>query len=306
MILEFPNFKPIELSDKGDVEKITNKFPPYSDFNFVSMFSWDIKGEMRISQLYGNLIVRFTDYITGEPFYSFLGSNKVNEVIDILLKLSLKEGINSKLKLVPEASLNGINRSRYTISEDRDHFDYILSLEKLSNYEKHRLRHHISHRRHFLESYSDIKTKVLDLKSVEHKVAVMSLTTIWMKNKIDQGKSFLDHLEEAVKRYLIVQEGFHEHFISVGLFNNHEKLIAFTVNELIDQDHYVCHFMKGDNSFRGIYSHLVCETSKILLKEGRKYINFEQDLGLANLRQSKKTFEPVDFLKKYIVIPIYS
>jgi hypothetical protein len=49
MLPEFPKFKSIEISDKEDVEKITKKYPPYSDFNFVSMWSWDIKGDMRVS-----------------------------------------------------------------------------------------------------------------------------------------------------------------------------------------------------------------------------------------------------------------
>lgn len=73
MIPEFPQFKVLELSDKGDIEVFTKKFPPYSDFNFVSMWSWDIKGDMRISQLNDNLVVRFTDYLTGNPFFSFFG-----------------------------------------------------------------------------------------------------------------------------------------------------------------------------------------------------------------------------------------
>src|SRR6185436_18008967 len=90
---EFPNFKSLELSDKGAIEAITKKFPPYSDFNFVSMWAWDIKGEVRVSQLYGNLIVRFTDYLTGEPFYSFLGDSKVNETVRALLELSKRDGL---------------------------------------------------------------------------------------------------------------------------------------------------------------------------------------------------------------------
>src|SRR3989338_5939738 len=102
MIPKFPKFKKLELSDKKDIEKFTSKFPPYSDFNFVSMWSWDIKGEMRISILNENLVVRFTDYITGEPFFSFLGNNKVNETAEALIDLSKKEGLKPMLKLVPE------------------------------------------------------------------------------------------------------------------------------------------------------------------------------------------------------------
>ena len=95
---------------------------------------------------------------------------------------------------------------------------------------------------------------------------------------------------------------FTEDLVSIGVFYD-DKLIAFTINELVSRDYCICHFMKGDNSFKGVYSYLVGETSKILLTTGRKYINFEQDLGLPNLRQSKKTFEPVGFLKKYTITP---
>ncbi len=110
MLPEFPNFKKLELTDKEDVEKITSKFPPYSDFNFISMWSWDTKGEMRISQLNNNFVVRFTDYLTGEPFYSFLGDNKVNETAEALLELSKKEKVMPKLQLLPEES---IKKNRY-------------------------------------------------------------------------------------------------------------------------------------------------------------------------------------------------
>ena len=85
MIPDFPSFKNIELTDKEDVDRFTLEHQPYSDFNFISMWSWDIKEKMRISQLNGNLVVLFTDYITGESFCSFLGTHNVNETTEILL-----------------------------------------------------------------------------------------------------------------------------------------------------------------------------------------------------------------------------
>src|SRR6185295_15686005 len=110
----------------------THQFPPYSDFNFVSMWSWDIKGDMRICQLHGNLVVRFTDYITGEPFYSFLGNHEVNDTARQLLELSKKEGFELALKLVPEESIKHLDNMTFHIVEDRDHFDYIFDTKSLS------------------------------------------------------------------------------------------------------------------------------------------------------------------------------
>src|SRR6185295_11781832 len=125
MIPEFPKFKKLELEDKKEIEEFTSKFPPYSDFNFVSMWSWDIRGEMRISQLQENLVVKFTDYLTGKPFYSFLGNKNTNSTVEKLLFLSKAEKLEMVLKLVPEDSVLGLDIKKYNIVEDRDHFDYI-------------------------------------------------------------------------------------------------------------------------------------------------------------------------------------
>lgn len=43
MIPKFPEFKKLELSNKEEIENFTSKFPPYSDFNFVSMWCWDFR-----------------------------------------------------------------------------------------------------------------------------------------------------------------------------------------------------------------------------------------------------------------------
>lgn len=300
MLPKFPEFKKVELSDKKDIEKITSQYQPYSDFNFVSMWSWDVEEGMRISEFHGNLIVKFTDYITADPFLTFLGQNKVEDTVDALLTFSDSLGIEEQLKLLPEISIKDLDRSKFIIEEDRNHFDYILSLEKLADYEASHMRDHYNFNRRFLDEHGEwLSVKALDLHDATHRKEVSSLTTIWMKNKVDQNKSFLSHLEDAVVRYLnITSEKYHDSFISIGIYKE-DKLVAFTINELVDQDYSICHFMKGDNSYKGIYSHLITMTCQEILKTGRKYINFEQDLGLKNLRQAKNTYEPVHFLKKY-------
>ena len=43
------------------------------------------------------------------------------------------------------------------------------------------------------------------------------------------------------------------------------------------------------------------ESAKYLLERGVQMLNFEQDLGIPNLRQAKLGFRPHSFLKKYRV-----
>src|ERR1035437_4583862 len=120
MIPQFPEFKILELSDKKNVEKFTLKYPPYSDFNFAGTWSWDIRGQMKISQLNGNYVIRFIDYLTGGPFYTFLGNKSVNDTAKKILDLSTEEGLRPQLKMVPEDSLKNLDLTKFKIQEDRD------------------------------------------------------------------------------------------------------------------------------------------------------------------------------------------
>ncbi len=300
MLPKFPNFKELELSDIHDIQSISSRYLPYSDFNFVSMWSWDTANEMKIAELNGNLVVKFTDYLTDEQFYSFLGDNKTSETALTLLDLSEREGLPARLSLIPEASLSNMDPSALKWEESRDHFDYILGLDKLSNFRENGLRDHANFSRRFLdENHHFLEIKSLDLRFINDRESVLFLTNIWKKNKEEQNKSFSSHLQDAVNRYLLIADDYYgSNFVSVGIFHK-TKLVAFTINELVDEDYATCHFMKSDNTFKGIYSHLITTTAQEIIKRGRKFVNFEQDLGLKNLRQAKLTYEPVAYLKKF-------
>ncbi len=129
MIPEFPKFKKLEITDKEEVEKITSQFPPYSDFNFTSLWCWDLLGETKISELKGNLVVKFSDYLTGAPFYSFIGNQNVDFVLGSMAAMNLAPSYSEiKLKLIVEDSVSAIkNKERYKITHDPDNYDYVFS-----------------------------------------------------------------------------------------------------------------------------------------------------------------------------------
>ena len=132
MIPEFPQFKSLELSDKKDVEKFTVQFLPYSDFNFSNIWIWDLKKEMKLSILNNNLVVRFTDYLSGKPFLSFLGKNMVNETAKDLIIFSENKYKTDTLKFIPETVIKFLDKTKFEIIPDVDSHDYIYNLSKVS------------------------------------------------------------------------------------------------------------------------------------------------------------------------------
>lgn len=296
MIPTFPKFKKLELTDKEEVEKITSKFSPYSDFNFVSMWSWDIKGEMRISQLNNNLVVLLTDYLTGKPFFSFLGDNKISETIFELILFSKKNFQVNLLKLIPEEVVAGLKKTEFQILPDLDSHDYIYSVDKLCN--MHKWSKHKSSKgiEKFLELHSDYLVKISAMGEIQ-KNECKKMFKKWATNKnIDDHFGLNEY--KAFERFLEIKD---ENIEIVSLYKDNQ-LIGFSAYEIISRDYAVSHFAKADKKHHSaIYDILNWEEAKLLSERGVKYYNWEQDLGIENLRKSKISYCPVNFLKKYKV-----
>jgi hypothetical protein len=299
MLPKFPNFKPIELSDKSDVETITSKYPPYSDFNFISMWSWDIKGQMRICQLNGNLAVRFTDYITSEPFYSFLGDNKVSESAKELLDLSKKDGLSPQLRLVPELVVKNLGKN-FKCSEDRDNFDYIYDMQIMAELRGNNFQTQRNRINQFTKSYEKWEIKKVNFNETYNKNNILSLFAQWIKNKGDNllAEEYKNEFLSLNKLLIINKpEVFNLTCFEIYIDN---KLMGFIISERIGE-YSVIHFEKADISFKGSYAFLMQQNSKMSAACDVKYLNFEQDLGVDSLRVSKTRYKPVNFLKKYFI-----
>lgn len=296
MLPQFPNFKPLELSDREDIEAITQKYPPYSDFNFISMWSWDVTGEMRISQLNGNLVVRFNDYITGKPFYSFLGNSNSTDTINQLLDLSRREGLDTMLKLLPESSIDALERTLFVLEDDRDNFDYIYLLNKLKTYDGNKLRAKRNFYNRFKKNYI-YSVEILNASNPQMQERIMRLFDIWRKNKNINEEDALNERRAFLRIFDVAAD---KKIIFVGMFVN-EDLVGLVINELVSSEYATLHFEKADESYIGIYACLMLENAKILSIFDKKLLNFEQDLGKEGLRLGKRSFQPSNFLKKYIL-----
>lgn len=302
MIPEFPNFKKIELSDREDVEKITQQFPPYSDFNFVSLHSWNIKGEMAISRLYDNLVVRFTDYLHGDYFYSFLGNNNVNETCRALIDLSKNQGLKPMLKLIPETVAQNIDRSLFVVQEDQDNFDYIYQNEHLAQFAGKRFQNKRNLFNRFKKSYADIDLTISSVLTEKTKRDILCLDKKWADDKKIKMENF-DAVNEmqAVKNFInFFDTSRPSNFVFLCLYVKKE-LSGFSISSIINNDYAICHFSKGNTEYYGIYEYMLrCYAEH--LHKNVKFVNYEQDLGLPNLRFSKTSFRPSALLKKYVIM----
>ena len=298
MLPEFPQFKKLELSDKEEVEKFTSKFPPYSDFNFVSMWSWNIKGEMRLSKLNNNLVVQFTDYLTGYPFFSFLGNNMVNETAADLFKFLKKENSEQVLKLISEEIGHNLIKSNFNLVLDKDAYDYIYSVSHLANMNNWTKNSSGKNIRNFIKKCPNYVVKHCSIKETS-KDEYVAMFEKWAENKEIENYLKLNEYK-ALERIFEVKDK-NINIVSVYVDN---LLVGFTIYQILSSNYAISHFAKADTTYhRAIGDILNWEEAKTLDARGVKYFNWEQDLGIPGLKKSKEKYKPSFLFKKFIVRP---
>lgn len=298
MIPQFPQMRALSLEDKAQVEAITRSFPPYSDLTFVNLWSWN-GSDTGISLHNGNLVLRFADYLTGEPLYLFLGNNRVDETADALFKFLSREGLPVRLGMVPECAAAGLNAEAFSVERQPEHCDYILDVQALAGCTGrawHRQRNFV-HR--FLRDAPSACFQVLDLACPAKRREVLRLFETWCDRK-DSDARESEHEAAALARCLSTFSG---QLIAGGVYIE-ERLAGFCVVEDTPKPYGINHFEKADRwSYVGILQFLQCQMALLLREHGCTHLNIEQDLGLPGLRRSKQMRRPTAFLHKYQVTP---
>jgi uncharacterized protein len=298
----YPDFKKIELSDYDLIDQFTRQFPPYNDFEFTSLWTYNTIGENTFSFLHNNLIIRIQDFVSGSFFYSFLGNNKINETVTALIVKSKEENLGSKLYLVPEISIKAaVDLSKFfLVKEDPDSFDYILSVDDAAtlNGAKYHDKRNLVNK--FNKLYSGVEVKALDLTDKETERDMLDLFYLW-ENQKKKTRNETNIELTAVKNLFSLARI--NKMTGTGIYISN-KLIGFCTYNLVQDNYAILSFEKADYTYQGIFEMINNQAAMRLKTLGYRYINFEQDLGIPGLKKAKQLWRPIYFLKKYTVEPL--
>jgi hypothetical protein len=296
----FPAWRPLAIGDRPAIEAAIAGYPPYSDYGFTSLWAWDTRETCALSLLNGNLVVRFQDYTTEEPFYSFLGGNAVTETAGTLLERARQEGLPARLSLVPEAVVAADPRlpRHLSVAEDRDNHDYVYAFADwvaLAGHAFARLRQQIRRCRPRV----GFAFRSLELHGHADRAAMLALFRCWAAQKPALAGEDRQHELSALRRLFALPPS--ERLGACGLEDG-GRLVAFSVWEGLPGGVYcVTHFRKSDRSYEGLAAYLQHEESRLLLERWYEFMNVEQDLGIAGLRAYKLSLRPCGFLRKFVI-----
>ena len=75
--------------------------------------------------------------------------------------------------------------------------------------------------------------------------------------------------------------------------------VAFSIFEEISPTTVAVHFERALRSYKGLYQVINCETAKVVTAQGFEFINREEDLGDAGLRDAKMSYHPIEIVPAY-------
>lgn len=292
----FPEFKALEIGDQFEIEQWVKGFPPYSDFNFVSLWSWNTSGEFELSWLNDNLVVLFNDYCNGERFFSFLGTNTPDDTADALLDLAGRWGIARELRLLPAETARLLSPRRgLHLRPVPEHDDYILSTaawSTLAGGEFRNKRNEISK----LERVHSPVCRQIDLGDPSVQQAIDDVYGRWLVQRERAGLPETTSESLAVRRVFSLDRP--GDLLGFGLFVDGE-IVAYSINERLGRGYAMGHHWKADTAFPGAYPYLLRETCRTLVREGVMFLNIQQDLGEPGLATAKRLYRPARRLHKF-------
>ncbi len=294
----FPNFRKFSFTDRKWYEEFYAKFPPYADFSFENLLVWcDIFDDLNISLLNNNIILTFTDPFgpKNESLYTILGDN---EPIKTLKEVSsfLKDHTSSML---PDCFVDKINnKNQWRIIEDRDNWDYIYSLEKFTKMQGGDYSMLRKNMRRILRTIdNNFEFKDFDLNTTDNRIKLINLMHSWdlMFSLTDNDPLHIEN--KAIDRLLSMQDVLgHKCY----LFYFKGQIEGFLIFHTVPQkDYIIFNHIKCSYKYRYMFDFIFLQSLAELINKGFKFVNMEQDLGSAGLRQHKLTLRPQMFLRKY-------
>ncbi|MBI5742082.1 MAG: DUF2156 domain-containing protein [Nitrospirae bacterium] len=292
MLPGFPEFTDVDLSVREDFNDFLSRYPlEASEYTFTNIFAFRKAYGFRVSLLNDNLVL----LKDAEPAAAFcpIGDSRMPDTIRELFGYLKTRTEVPGLERVPEGFVDAFLRGDedLVIEEDRDHFDYIYSVDDLVSLKGNR--------------FHDKKNKINKFKGM-YRYRYQTLTAElvgeclafeheWCEVR-DCGKH--PGLEKERCAILEMLNNFRALGVRGGIIRVGNRIVALTLGEKFLGDTMVIHVEKANADMPGLYQVI---NQEFLRHEAGdcKYVNREQDLGLEGLRHSKLSYNPSGFVKKY-------
>lgn len=292
---DFQQLRPAEFSDRAFLQKALSQHstPQSCECAEVNLFLWQKSYGEKFMDVQNRFWVIETK--TGIPHFPVGKDFPPAELYDLALQAA-KAGFKPEFYDAPEAYALQEDVQRYfhaKTNEDSD--DYLYDLEQQANLTGAKLRKKRNLVRQFERNYPGAVLQIITGENL--------LEAVQLAHRLNSKLMQTDFLEEEAE----AMEELARYFGILDIGGLLLKLPDGTAagvsifSRMADGETFDIHFEKADHSIKGAPQFLTAKVAEHLLKCGGRWMNREQDMGEAGLRQAKRSLDPCGMIRRYVL-----
>jgi hypothetical protein len=289
---EFPHFNEVDLHLMSTIKDQLARFPlEASEYTFTNIFAYRDAYNFKLSLLEDNLIIMKDR--APVSFFCPIGNRDMISVMEEVFNFLDGSGNEPWLERVPESFVTAHldNSENYVVEEERDHFDYIYDVKALIDLHGRKFHSKKNKVNKFSNSY-EYEYVPLSPALIEE---CLEFEDYWCEVRECEKYYGLNKERCAILEML---KNFDALNLKGGIIRIENKIAALALGEKYLPDTFVIHIEKAHADIPGLYQVI---NQEFLMHEasGCRFVNREQDLGIEGLRNSKMSYHPLTFVKKY-------
>lgn len=270
-----------------------------SELNFTNFFIWRDYYKVRYIPI-NNFLCIMSIMDDKKPFCFFpIGDynnrEELRTAIYTVKEYFLEKGWELQFRRVAAQQISALESLdiKFNVQEDRDNFDYIYSVQKLSTLAGKKLDGKRNHINKFKKLHTFEYVEISD----ENISDCIDIVEKWC---LQRNYSEDSSLIAERKANLDLLNNFNSLRLTGAIIKVDGKPEAVTVGEKLNKDTVVIHVEKANSEVHGLYT-LVNQQFLANHWNNFEYVNREQDLGLEGLRKAKLSYNPASLVEKFTV-----
>lgn len=294
--MDIIEFRPFEIGQKDYINRFFKACcGERADCSFETLFLWSETYQTRWAEEDGVFYVRAG---TGADIFFMPPFTEDGELrpasLDRIRAELAAAGRPFAIRAASPATVERIETlwpGTYRFVEERDNWEYIYRTSDLIQLPGKKFRMKKNHLNGFLRQYGDYQYEPIGADNMEETKAALEA---WF---VRHGR--IEAEERAIALALA-------HWDALGMkgavIRIYGRIEAVTMGSLLSSGVAHIFFEKANPDIRGLYQVI---NRDFLLREfgDTEFVNREEDMGLAGLRQAKLEYHPDHFAEKYSVLP---
>lgn len=296
--LSIIDFQKLTKADKPLLDRyFRSRYYENSHFNFTNLFMWRGPYDVRWCEEDGVLYMTCEWEGTLMALQPYGPEEKMEQATARLIEYFAQLGrklIFTGLEKSYAAVLQDYAGAKFTVTADRDNYDYVYLADKLITLAGRKLHSKKNHLNAFRKAYPEAEYLPITADIIP---ACLEQLDSWYELRIldEPDDPFIGAERAAIREVFADFEYFG---LRGGAIRLDGRIIAFTFGEQLNEDTVVVHVEKADPNIRGAYpainqgyiEHTWC---------GMTYVNREEDMGHEGLRKAKESYKPEKLIEKF-------